>query len=259
MNINQMQFIEDLAISYPLYAYRDAKQAARSALEAAIEDPAADTTKKNQAFLNDKTIVSFVAGLSVESRQDVLDSTLLAQLAANHDFPGEDELKEWYQRYIEVLNNIGWNISRKSYEENIQGTKALDMQNVLLNIIQKAFTSDWVGILTSTLASMKGLSGKDHKIKMFEQNTTRNKKGAFQLSVASEKNGAVGLRMAGLTVTANTKILNLLFFNFNSGSATVSAETFDGTLNGSLYQNHRIAVRRKLELKSQQYVAEIEI
>jgi hypothetical protein len=60
-----------------------------------------DTT--DSGYVDAGSLISFVAGVSAENRADILNSTLLAQLAANKQYNREQQTQEWYGMYREVL------------------------------------------------------------------------------------------------------------------------------------------------------------
>lgn len=41
-------------------------------------------------------------------QDDVLHSTLLAQLSADAHYDRTEQTQEWYAFYLGVLNNVGW-------------------------------------------------------------------------------------------------------------------------------------------------------
>lgn len=51
------------------------------------------------AYVDAGSLVSFVAGVSGQHKSDALNSTLLAQLAANKKFDREKQTVEWYDFY----------------------------------------------------------------------------------------------------------------------------------------------------------------
>ena len=54
------------------------------------------------------SIASFTFKLSGQQLEDVQNSTLLAQLAADREFPDEKDIKDWYTFYRRVLGQVGW-------------------------------------------------------------------------------------------------------------------------------------------------------
>lgn len=64
------------------------------------------------ACINNRMLQSFAADLTEQQKSDVLNSTLLAQLAADKaytkDAAGRYDVKGWYSKFSEVLLNLGW-------------------------------------------------------------------------------------------------------------------------------------------------------
>src|SRR5216683_1057876 len=54
------------------------------------------------AYVNAGSVVSFVSGVSSRNQTDVLNTTLLAQLAANKKFDREIDTVNWYKFYRSV-------------------------------------------------------------------------------------------------------------------------------------------------------------
>ena len=57
-------------------------------------------TSKQQGSMSGKSVASFKSKLSIVHRSDVLNSTLLAQLAAGKDYNRTTQITEWYKKYI---------------------------------------------------------------------------------------------------------------------------------------------------------------
>ena len=47
----------------------------------------------------------------VLQQEDVLNSTLFAQLAANQSYDRQTRFMEWYEYYRDILWNIGWDVA----------------------------------------------------------------------------------------------------------------------------------------------------
>src|ERR1700680_3244453 len=60
------------------------------------------TEDKPTANVDQGSLLSFVTGITHQRREDVLDSTLLAQLAATAVCDRYKEADKWYKKYIEV-------------------------------------------------------------------------------------------------------------------------------------------------------------
>lgn len=252
MQQDPKSYVAALQLSYPENSYK-------IAVRGVPAEPESTDEAKDTAYLDNKSIVSFVSGVSPENRQDILDSTLLAQLAAGHLYPDPKDLKLWYEKYTEVLRNIGWSIQENEFSEVASSGSLFEMKNAILGIISAAFGGNYVAIVTKVLDALKGLSDSDSKIVAFEKNTHSAGKGTFQLALVEEINDAVALHMAGFIVSTTSVVKRILFFSSKKETATVSSNTMACTLNKETYATVRSTIKQKLGDKAQQYISEIAI
>jgi hypothetical protein len=82
-----------------------------------IRAAVSDTGEDEAGYVDAGALTSFVAGLTKTHKEDTLNSTLLAQLAVNKAYNRETQTKEWYAKYHEVLENVGWVISAFQFTE----------------------------------------------------------------------------------------------------------------------------------------------
>ncbi len=92
-----------------------------------LEDPAESTVPllkrqfrlkadEKAAYVDDGALMTFREGVSAQHKADVLNSCLLAQLAANKKHDREADPKAWYDYYRFVLENIAWVIRGWEFE-----------------------------------------------------------------------------------------------------------------------------------------------
>src|SRR5262245_41816926 len=81
---------------------------ASSALEAVGEAGEVFDAAKSQAQVVGSTLYSFVQGVDANVREAISDSALLAQLVANKHASAQSAPIDWYTKYVEVLQNVGW-------------------------------------------------------------------------------------------------------------------------------------------------------
>lgn len=252
MQEDPKSYVANLQLAFPENAYKSMMRGVPAAPESTNEN-------EDKAYLNNKSIVSFVAGVNPENRQDILDSTLLAQLAAGHLYPNPQDLKQWYEKYTEVLRNIGWTIQENEFSEVTTSGSLFEMKNAILSLVSAAFGANYVAIVTKVLDALKSLSDTNSKIVAFEKNTHSAGKGTFQLALVEEVNDSVALHMAGFILSTTSEVKRILFFSSKKETATVSSSTMASTLNKETYAKVRNTVKQKLGDKAQQYIAEITI
>lgn len=67
-----------------------------------------DYTK--EGYVNMGGLHSFTSDLSGSIKQDVLYSTLLAQITASSRYGRTDQFNQWYDEYVAILKSVGWKI-----------------------------------------------------------------------------------------------------------------------------------------------------
>ena len=212
-----------------------------------------------QSFLNAKSLVSFVSEVNGQRRDDVLNSVLLAQLAANKQFPAEDQLVDWYKAFVGVLNKIGWVIEDAEFSNFESSGTVFDVQNAIIDILTTAFGGSFMAVITKTLSAIKGLSDSNGKITAFEKNTHSISKGAFQIGVAKEVNNTVSLQIGTFLLTSSNEIKRILFFKSTKDKTALHYCSRTGTLNEQVYAGIRAGVLAKLGMKTSEFITEIDI
>lgn len=211
-----------------------------------------------QSFLSEKSIVSFASDISPQIREDILNTTLFAQMAANTVGNDEEKILDWYKKFIEVLGKTGWIVEGKDVQDfNAKGT-LFEVENVIIDILTTAFGSGYMAIIKKTLDAIKGLSG-DKKIKAFEKNVTGITKGCFQIAVAKEEKGAVSMRVGTFLISSDQKIQSILFFKSKKETTSVKYLSKQCTFNEKIFASARQSLIDKLGSRIATNIAEIEL
>ena len=100
-----------------------------------------------QAVVNVGSLVSFVDGLDAQSKDDVLDSLQLAQRAASAVHDRFADVQGWYQKYLEVLNQIGWVTEQFAFVSNQHSEGDVRMDQAALAVIMAIATQNQLAIL----------------------------------------------------------------------------------------------------------------
>jgi hypothetical protein len=212
----------------------------------------------NEGIMNFKSLCSFVAGISKQCQEDVLNSTLLAQRVATKAYPNDDEIVNWYTKYFEVLSNVGWVIENKEFASFKSKSSRFEIDNAILEILSAALTGNQLAVLTTTIKAFKSLSDNDKRFVAFEQNTHSLQKGSFQLGIATEEKDTISISASAFILKTNMVITKILFFESNKDSTELLYNISKATLNYSVYSEVRELIKEKLgDVHS--FVANIEL
>lgn len=215
--------------------------------------------QKPAAFVDGGSIVSFVSGVSGQNREDVLNSTLLAQLAADKQFNREDDVMSWYDFYSNVLGTIGWVTQGFNWQKYTSKKASFTMDEAVLEIAEAALTGQEELVVAAALDSMRKLPKKDGRLSLFDHSASSDKAGNFQISVCTEDNGAVAMKTMAFYYDASEQSTTVLFFNFSSASTTLNQSVVAQTLNSQVYASVRSTVLTKLGDKAKTFVLDLDI
>ena len=226
--------------------------------ESPLSFPSLDT-QREQAMLVNKSLISFVAGVSADRRADILESTLLAQLAAKNQVPDESDTIGWYKSFVSVLTKIGWTIEGGDIQNYSANGNVLELQSVIIDILISAFGANLGEIIVKALNAIKYLADSSGKIEAFEKNTHAEKTGSFQIGVATEENGAVSINLGTFLISTSNNINHILFIKLSSDTTDLQYASGKLTLDQDIYSSIRATVQEKLNDRAAAYVAELEI
>jgi hypothetical protein len=248
-----VRYVAELELCQPRENFNIAHE--RGAISKAIVQEGQD-----RAFISDKTIVSFVSGVSGQNREDVLSSTLLAQLAANKKFSVESDTISWYKEFTDVLMKIGWQLEGAEMNTFKSSHDIYEVEHIIVDILVKAFGNNFIGIVTNTLDVLKKMSkSNDNRILAFEKNTHTLNKGYFQIALVKEVNGAISMQLGTFLLTSSNELKKILFVKFSKDKTTLEYSSRRATFNPVAYNKIRSTVEEKLGNFMTTAIAEIEI
>lgn len=227
-----------------------------------VEIPAvarAATAGNPSGFIVAGSTVTFVAGVNPQFQSDILNSTLLAQLAANKKYDRESDARNWYDFYVHVMENIGWVVQGFSFTKFNVGGGSLTCEKAVIDILAAIATGGQMAVVNATLAAMKNMSDRDGRLVLFERESHNLHQGNFQISCAKEDNGVVSMSTAGVEFKSSQNITRVLFFSWESASSELYYGSQNMTLNTDVYGRIRQDIINKLGNKASQFVKEIEI
>lgn len=236
-----------------------------------LEKSAANALQNNQesqeeSFINFKSLNSFLSGVTPQKQEDVLNSLLFAQRVAQKAFPNENQHIEWYQKYFEVLNRIGWVFENKGFTNYEVKGNQFEMNQAILDVLGVAIASATgftaaavIAILKKSIDAIKSLADSDSRITAFEKNVQSVSKGNFQIGIASEENGILSIVSSAFILETNDELKRILFFKSNKNATILKFNFIKATISESVFKNARIPIKEKLVADIDNYIADLPI
>lgn len=217
-----------------------------------------DPEGKETASVVAGSVASFTANLTGQSRSDVKNATLFAQLASDYAYNRQTQAMEWYNNYVDVLSNIGWNRPGFAFDTYRSGGTTVRMDEAVLTILANIATGNEIAVVAASMEALGKLSDDSKQMTVWDSKSSSGNKGNFQIMPCSqEDNGDVTMVLSGMQFTANHSESRFLWWSWSSDSIDISRAAARFVLNEDVYPTVRQTILDKLGERATKYVAEV--
>lgn len=216
--------------------------------------------RHGKAFVCSNLLAAFSDGVVEQHKNDVLNTMLLAQLAANRKVKADDNLEVWYRHYRDVLANIGWALTDFTFEKCAFSGANFSMNKVLVELIRTLMSKDDAAIANAAVDAILTLSDSDDRVCLFEQESTSPHFGRFQVaSVGTNETGNPTMKIAAFHVSAAETITRVLWFRFSTSSSSMFKAAQSAILDMAVFDEIRGDLLQKLGERAKSYIHELDI
>lgn len=239
-----------------------AGQTLRSSPDTLVVPPVlADTPVADvRAAVNVGSLVSFVDGLDAQAKDDVLDSLQLAQRAANAEHDRFTDVRDWYETYLNVLNQVGWLTEQFAFVERRQDEGDVRMDKAALAVIMAIATQNQLAILQEAVTALGSLASGDSTISLFSQSSASEGAGNFQMGAAQKGgNGVVSLALGAFHFQAADRTDKVVFFKRTTRTLQFWSAAQRMTFDPAGYAEVRDQIRQMLGAQKRQAIAALKL
>lgn len=231
-----------------------------------LQDVAAETsevfdTAKKQARLAGSALFSFAQGVDASVRESISDSALLAQLVANKQVGAASGFPiEWYAKYVEVLQNIGWVMQESAWSDyTAQGTSA-EVHEKIVEVLTVALGpgATAAAIIKSAIDVLAKMKDGGSWFTIFNREAQHSTIARFQVGlVEAGANDDVFVSLLACLIKANKTITQVLFFKYHQEGAGFSANSAKVSINRPSLADLGPAIRAKVRAYQNDYLSSI--
>ena len=197
---------------------------------------------QSQSFICAGEIVIFNDGITGQNKQDVLYSTLLAQLAA--DFLHSRTDIQWFKELEDVMSRVGYVIqSTTDFEQYKTKSKTYPLEQPVKETISSVLNSSMIQLVTDTMTALKALKKDDKQIKLFDSYSKNGTNGGFLVTIGV---GSAALSYGEFYFKSKQNGDDIMFYQYNSETTSVFLKHSQAKLNINVYGPNRDSIAKKL-------------
>ncbi|MCP2076000.1 UNVERIFIED_ORG: hypothetical protein J2Y77_005436 [Pseudomonas lini] len=222
--------------------------------------------KPDRASIVGDSILAFVSGMTEQNQADIQHSYLFASLVANRQYPRDEQGKEWYQLFLNVMQDCGWTILQRYYDTVAASGKSFQMDQLALKILGSAVAAATVPGPTSMLMlkvagdAIAALQTGGKPLRVFDQNIRDSGAGGFGVAACHETpDGEVILALGAVRFINRTNQTKVLFVDWDSGSVDLYRGECHMTMVPAVINRTRATIIARLGDRAQKRIEEYEI
>jgi hypothetical protein len=255
-------YIRELALPQlpPTLGLPPARRKAAKAKSAPMRRRAPTAAHAGDAKVNVGSLLSFVDGVSEQEKNDVLYSVQLAQRGASGAFDRFTQMQSWYQKYIEILENLGWASEQLAFSRLDQAEGEFRMDQAALAIITAVATQNQLAVLREAVSALAKLAEDDGTISLFDFHSSLEGSGNFQLAaVQKSANGALSMALGAFYFRSVDERKRFLFFKWGSQQVNFWTAAQRMTFNTEFYARRRDEVKARLDADASRFIADLKL
>jgi hypothetical protein len=242
---NSLQFIDSLEIAVPELRYAQGGMALQEGASAAVDAG---------------SVVAFTDTLNGQQKSDVLNSTLLAQLAANKKFDREQNTLNWYKFYSSVLEQVGWVVPSFQFANLSAAGSRFTVDRAAIVLLRAIASPGEIAVVQASIDALKALQDRDHRVVIFESNSHTDTLGNFQIATCGvSQSDTVVMKIGAFFFSTTERVTRVLFFSFPRASTKMQQSRETLTLNEDVYGQVRDAVIKKLGDRATKFIDDLDI
>jgi len=195
-----------------------------------------------------------------QTREDLVNCTLFAQLAASGEVPDAKKIMPWYDAYFRWLTVLGWAQSDRQFQDyrfsgqHAEAHKAIEKVLVALLGPQAAA----LVVVEAALEALQAMEENSPWLTLFDHQSKLEKAARFQVATAQlDTNGLLQTALVAFNLTAKTNFTQVLFFRFSSSSTNLKYAAGKATIYEAALADQRARIAQRLVDYRRQMVGEV--
>lgn len=198
--------------------------------------------------------------VSVQTRQDLINCTLFAQLAATAEVGDAKKIPEWYTAYFRTLTALGWAQSDTQFEEYEFSSKNAEAHKAIMKVLEVLLGPGAAAlvIVKTAIDALQSMNENSSWITLFDRQSKTGKSARFQVATAEvDASGLIQIALVGFELKAASTFSQVLFFKFSSSSTKLKYAAGKSTIYEAALEEQRAAIAERLKAYRTAYVGQV--
>ena len=185
----------------------------------------------------------------VRTREDLINCTLFAQLAASGEVGKRSEVMDWYDAYFRALTALGWAQSDTQFEDYDFRARNAEAHQAVIKVIAALMGPQTAAVLVvkTALEALQSMNENSPWITLFDQQSKVEKSARFQVATAEiAPDGLLQVALVAFHLKARSKLTQVLFFKSTSSSTRLKYAAGKATIYEAALAEQRNAIASRL-------------
>jgi len=226
----------------------------------APEKPLRLQTTGAQALIVGSGLVVAADGVPAQTRADIVNCTLFAQLAASGSVSQKSNVAAWYDAYFGALTALGWAQSDRRFEKFATKSTKLEAHQSIIKVLTTLLGpgAAALAVVAETFDALKSMNENSPWITLFDQQSTAASSARFQVATAQlTPGGLVDIALVAFDLKSRVTLKQLLFFKFKSSSTKLQYASGNATIYEEVLAANRQAVAARLQAYRDAFIGQV--
>jgi hypothetical protein len=164
-----------------------------------------------------------VAGenVPIQTREDLINCTLFAQIAAGKNARDPKDVARWYDEYFKALTVIGWAQSDTRFEDYEFTSKNVETHQAIMKVLTVVLGPQAAALVVvkTVFDALQSMNADSPWITLFDRQSKTGRSARFQVATAQlDPGGLLQIALVGFDLKTKASQTQVLFFRWKASS-----------------------------------------
>jgi len=213
-----------------------------------------------QSLVVGSGLVVAAANVPKQVREDLVNCTLFAQLAASGEVGNSAKVVDWYGAYFRALNALGWAQSDTQFETYKFGSQNVEAHKAIMQVLTVLMGPQAAALVVvkAALDALQSMNENSPWITLFDRQSKMGKSARFQVATAEiDASGLLQVALVAFNLKARSDMTQVLFFKYSSSSTSLQYAAGKATIYEAALAEQRDAIAARLSAYRSAYVGAV--